>query len=91
MSYCIDEANMKLMLIREKLEELIAQEEEEQEQLVSSGKKMISYSPSIKEVDQLLAVVLEKLKNLGESNHGLQSSLSLAKGQTNFERVKAQH
>ena len=46
----VDEANIKLMLINEKIQALKAQQEEHK-QLISSGMELLSLAPSIEDLD----------------------------------------
>ena len=85
----VDEANTKLMLINEKIQALKVQQEE-QEQLVSSGLELLSLAPSIEDLDKSLADILEKLGTLGGGDNDLQPSSSLAEARANLERGKAQ-
>ena len=77
------------MLINEKIQALKVQQEE-QEQLVSSGMELLSLAPSIKDLDKSLADILEKLGTLGGGDNDLQLSSSLAEARANLERGKAQ-
>lgn len=87
-SQYVDEADNMLMLIREKLQEFKDQEEEQQ-QFISSGKDLRSSAFSINEANQSLTDALTKLEELGRSDNISQTSSSLAEGRANLEKKES--
>lgn len=88
-SQYVDEADNMLMLIREKLQEFKDQEEEEEQQFISSGKDLRSSAFSINEANQSLTDALTKLEELGRSDNISQTSSSLAEGRANLEKKES--
>ncbi|KAH7659770.1 hypothetical protein IHE45_16G052400 [Dioscorea alata] len=89
MSQHIDEANMELIQIRKKLQELRAQEKEK-EHIISSGMSLLSDAPTIEEVNKSLTDIHQKIEALGGGSDKPQPSLSSKEALANFERAKAQ-
>ncbi|XP_039131540.1 uncharacterized protein LOC120267924 [Dioscorea cayenensis subsp. rotundata] len=89
MSQHMDEANMELIQIRKKLQELKALEDEKEE-IISSGMSLLSDAPSIEEVRKSLDDIRQQIEALGDDGDGSQPSLSAEEALANFERAKAQ-
>ncbi|XP_039126974.1 uncharacterized protein LOC120263142 [Dioscorea cayenensis subsp. rotundata] len=96
MSQHMDEANMELVHIRKKLQELRALEEKlkaqekEKEQIISSGMSLLSDTPPIEEVNKSFDDIHQQIEALGGDGDKSQPLLSSKEALANFERAKAQ-